>query len=266
MNVKKTITIIGVAGLLVVTSLVLANTTAIKNKKWWNKTQAPQQAVESERGKKDPAQFALLAELAGWLKPFDSTNTAYAYEALLTAIDKTDSAHAMTNVDYRFRKNRQQFYLRVGRQETINTDQFYLVADHDAQRIILRAAKHVAQVPGIQLNALYNYLRGEGYTLKKKTENGLPVIAMSNPYHISCKEFTVQYDSAVRQVKKIFFRQADIADHMDPSLEKWVTLVFKKWDDDPESRQFPRIQDFVTSRQGKWISTPAYQDYELMVR
>lgn len=267
MNRNKKITIALSIGLLVITSLVLANTPAVK--KWWSP--APKTILEKPADnapdKIDPAQqLTLLQELSAWLKPFDSTNTSYYYDGLLTAIDRTDSAHAMINVDYRFCKNGNEFYLRIGNTETINTKQVYLFVDHEAKRIILNRGKLVQQMPGIPVNALYDYLKEEGYTLQKKTDKIHPVIFMDNPNHISCKEFTVQYDSTAKQVRKIFFRQADMADHMDPNLEKWVTLVFKTWNDQPETDNYLQVKKFITKQKEEWICTPSYQDYQLMIR
>ena len=113
---------------------------------------------------------------------------------------------------------------------------------------------------------MYNFLREEGFTLSKKQEKELTVISMTSPGHLSCKEFTVHYDSTAKQVKRIFFRQADIMDHMNPDMEKWVTLVFREWNDDPDVTKYLQTDKFVVQHNGQPACTAAFRNYELIVR
>jgi hypothetical protein len=250
--------------LVTAASLVLANTPAVK--KWWTQKAVTEPPVQKGKKKKDPVQLALTQELSAWLKPFDSTNTSYYFDALLTAVDRTDSAHAMIDVQYSFCKNGSEYYLRSGQKETINTNKLHLFIDHDAQKMILGEGRQVQQAPGVQVNAMYDFLQEESYTLSKKAENGRTIITMANPTHISCKEFTVDYDSTVSQVKRIFFRQAEVTDHMNPDKEKWVTLNFKNWNDDPDASKYLKPEKFVVRHGDQWACTAAFSAYELIVR
>lgn len=244
-------------------AIAVANTTGIK--KWLGQQPETSSAVEEATNKKDAAQEALMNEMLSWLKPFDTTNTSYYLNGLLTALDKTDSAHAMTDVAYTVCKNGKQFYLQMGKTETINNDEHYFFVDHAAQKMMLTKAKEVVQSPGLPVNKLYDYIRSEGYAFTKETGNNrLSTITMQNPNHISYKELSVQYDSVSRQVKKIFMRQADVADPMNADNEKWITLVVKDWNDDPDASQYLSIKKFVQKKQDEWVVAPAYHDYDLI--
>jgi hypothetical protein len=117
----------------------------------------------------------------------------------------------------------------------------------------------------LPVNELFDYIRSEGYVFKKETGNNrVFTISMQNPRHISYKELSVQYDSVSRQVKKIFMRQADVTDPMNADNEKWITLVIKDWNDDPDAMQYLNVQKFVHKKSGEWVSAPAYHDYELI--
>lgn len=245
-------------------AIAVANTTGIK--KWLDRQpETGSAAEEAANKKKDAAQVALMNEMLSWLKPFDTTNTSYYLNGLLTALDKTDSANAMIDVAYTVCKNGKQFYLQMGKTETINNDENYFFVDHAAQKMMLAKAKVVVQSPGLPVSELYDYIRSEGYVFTKETGNNrLSTIIMQNPNHISYKELSVQYDSVSRQVKKIFMRQSDVTDPMNADKEKWITLVVKDWNDDPDAGQYLSIHKFVQKKQDEWAIAPAYHDYDLI--
>jgi len=244
-------------------AIAVANTTSIK--KWWSGQAETTSSAAEAINKKDAKQEALMNEMMSWLKPFDSTNTSYYLNGLLTALDKTDSANAMINVPYTVCKNGKQFYLQMGKTEIINNDAYYFFIDHAAQKMMLAKSKQVVQSGGFPVGELYDYIRSEGYVFKKETGNNRATsITMQNPRHIAYKELSVQYDSVSRQVNKIFMRQADVTDPMNADKEKWVTLVIKDWNDDPDAAQYLNLQKFVHQKSGEWINAPAYQDYELI--
>ena len=246
---------------LIIGAIAAANTAGIK--KWW--APQPQAGNTSTGNEKDPQQQALMNELMAWLKPFDTTNTSYFLNGLLTAVDKTDSANAMNDVTYTVCKYGNRFYLRIGQTETINNDEHYFFIDHAAQKMLVGKVREVVQSPGLPVNQLFDYINSEGYQFTKTTSNSrLSTITMLNPEHISYKELSVQYDSVAKQVKKIFMRQADVTDPMNLDKEKWITLVIKDWNDNPDATQYLDLQKFIRKKNDEWVSAPAYQDYELI--
>ena len=171
----------------------------------------------------------------------------------------------MIDIAYTVCKNGKQFYMQMGKTETINNDQHYLFVDHSAQKMLLANSKEVIQSPGLPVNDLYDYVTSEGYSFTKEAgSNGLYTITMQNPHHISYKELSVQYDSVRRQVKKIFMRQAEVTDPMNADKEKWITLALKDWNDDPDPAPYLNEQKFIEKKEHAWVTAPAYQDYELI--
>jgi hypothetical protein len=248
---------------LVIGAIAAANSGGIQ--KWWGGQPESNSTTAEATEKKDPAQVAMMNEMLTWLKPFDTANTSYYLDGLLTAVDKTDSAHAMMDVAYTVCKNGNQLYLKMGKTETINNDEHYFFVDHAAQKMLLAPPKTVVLSQGLPVNQLFDYITSEGYVFTKETGgHGSATIIMQNPNHISYKELSVKYDSVSRQVKKIFMRQADVTDPMNPDNEKWITLVIKSWNDDPDAKQYLSVQKFVHKKAGEWVSVPPYQDYELI--
>jgi hypothetical protein len=259
---KKIRRVLFVMVLVVAAAFAAANT---KNIQQWFVEKKPEAVNTVTGNQKDPQQEALINEMMAWLKPFDTTNTSYFLDGLLTAIDKTDSANALNDVAYTVCKDGSRFYLRIGQTETINNSQHYFFIDHAAQKMLLGKSREVVQSPGVPVNQLYDFVTSEGFRFSKINGNGrLTTISMQNPEHISCKELSVQYDSAAHQVKRIFMRQADVTDPMNADKEKWITLVIKNWNDDPDANPYLGLQKFIQKKNDEWISTPAYKDYELI--
>lgn len=246
---------------LVVTAFAVANTTTIK--KWF--IRQPETATVADNNQKDPVQEALMNEMMAWLKPFDTTNASYYLNGFLTAVDKTDSANAMLDIPYTVCKDGKQLYLRIGQTETINNNEHYFFIDHAVHKMLLSGAREITQAPGMPVNELYKYIMSEGFSFSKTTVNSrATTITVENPAHISYKELSVQYDSVARKVSKIFMRQADVSDPLNPEKEKWITLVVKDWNDSPDTRQYLDLRQFVQKKQQEWVPASAYEGYELI--
>ncbi len=259
---KKIQWVIIVPVLLALGAIAVANTAGLK--KWWNKQQEPGNEVAGDN-KPDPLQVAIMNELMAWLQPFDSSNATYYLNGSLSAIDKTDSAHALRDLPYTMCKNGQQFYLQIGQTETINNENNYLFIDHSVKKMLLGEARKVVHAPGLPVNELYDYIKSEGFTFSKTGSNTrFQTITMLNPTHISYKELSVQYDSVRKQVNKIFIRQAEVTDPMNADKEKWLTLVVKDWNDAPEPSKYLSLQKFIQKKQDEWVSAPGFSDYELI--
>ena len=258
---KKIQWLLIVPGLLVLGAIAVANTTGLK--KWWNKPETSNEATGNN--KPDPAQVSMMNELLTWLQPFDSSNISYYLNGSLTAIDRIDSANALKDVPYIMCKNGQQFYLRIGQTETINNESNYLFIDHAVKKMLVGEARKIVQAPGIPVNELYDYIKSEGFAFSKTVSNNrLSTITMLNPNHISYKELSVQYDSARKQVRKLFIRQAEVTDPMNADKEKWLTLNVKDWNDDPETAKYMGLQKFIQKKQDEWVSAHGYENYELI--
>ena len=261
-TINKKYLLLFISLVTVLAAIAVANTKNLKN--WWSKQQVTEETA-AENKKPDSKQLAMMNELLAWLKPFDSTNTSYYLDGSLTAVDRIDSANAMVGVPYTVYKDGKQFYLKVGQTETINTDQQYLFIDHAAKKMLTGHARTVVQSPGMPMNELFEFIASEGFTFSKTTSsNRYSTISVLNPNHISYKEFTVQYDSVSRQVKKLFIRQAEVTDPMNADKEKWITLVMKEWNDDPEPGKYLGVQKFIQKKQDEWAPAPGFVEYELI--
>lgn len=261
MRTKKNIyLVLFVTVMTVLVAVALAGTGRLN--KWWNKE--PQEETAGDN-KPDPVQVAMMNELISWLKPFDTANTSYYLNGLFTAVDKADSANAMVNLPYTVCKNGNEFYLRIGQTETVNNKNNYLFVDHAVKKMMLSGSKKITYTPGVPMNEIMDYITSEGYALVKTVNNNrLSTITMQNPNHVSFKELSVQYDSVTHQLKKVFMRQAEVADPMNTGREKWITLEVKDWNDNPETSKYLDVQKFVQKKQDEWAPAAGYNSYSLI--
>jgi hypothetical protein len=248
--------------LTIMVAVTVANTAGLR--KWWNKQPEPEN-TEAVNQKPDPNQVGMMNELMAWLKPFDSTNTSYYLDGLLTAVDKVDSANAMIEVPYTVCRSDKQFFLKVGQTETMNTNDHYLFIDHAAKKMLLGSARKLVQSPGMPINEMYNFIACEGFEFSKTSSNNrYTTIRVLNPNHISYKEFSVQYDSVARQVKKFFIRQAEVTDPMNADKEKWITLVIKDYSKDPQPGKYLDLQKFIQKKHEEWVPAAGFAGYDLI--
>lgn len=265
MNKKKRMVTVLLVALLAFTSIVLANTRNIRN--WWDGSKIVGSKSDTAQSDEtpDPLQQELLKELSSWMKAFDSTNVKYHVQGFLTAVDKTDTAHALIDIPYQYMKDGDKFYLRNGQTETVNTADVFVMVDHEARRMVLTKSRKAGPVelPG---GNMLTFLKDEKYTLHKENKQGRTAISMVNPHHVSIKELTVQFDSTAMAVKQIYFRQADIADPLNTDLDKWVRMDIRHWDDHPDAGPMIQVKKFVRKDKEQWVTTPAFKDYELMIR
>ena len=244
--------------------LTVANTPKLRS---WLGLKVEQTMKEElyDGGKKDQVQEALLKEMSDLLVPFDTTNTSFNIGGLFSAIDRTDSVHALTDLKYSYAKWGQELYVRMGETEMVNGRDQYLFIDHTAKKILLAPQKILSPQPGLPIDQLYKHIRSEGFTVEKKAEQGSMMnIRIINPTHISLKSISLSYDSVSREVKKIVIRQAEVADHMNEDKEKWITLDIRQWNDDPERNTYPAVDNFIEKHNGRWQSKVKYKDYELI--
>jgi hypothetical protein len=243
-------------------TLAVANTPTLKN---WLGLQAPEAPAKDPGEKKDPVQEALLKEMSALLQPFDTTNTSYYVGGLLSAIDRTDSAHALNDLTYRYAKWGQEIYVKTGQTEMLNGNELYLFIDHAAKKILVGAKKILSQQPGLPIERLYKYIRNEGFTVEKKSEGGTMMnIGVVNPTHLTLKGISLSYDSVSREVKEILIRQAEVSDHMNEHKEKWIKLNLREWNDNPERGAYPDVQNYIERKNGHWQGIARYNDYELI--
>jgi len=263
---KRTVIFVFLMASLVITSVVLANSKPLK--RWWYREQAMEQppVLSQEQIIEDPAQRSLLQELSGWMQPFEASNATYYFEASLTAIDLTDTAHALINIPYTYLKQGDQFYLRNGKTETINTKEHCLQIDHEAQRMVLTGNKLSGQSSVSPISDGYKRLKEDGYAISKKVAGRMVSISLVSPRHIACREFIAQYDSASKSLKKVYFRQPDLSAPLDTTLDKTVSMTIHKWNDKPEPDRLLQVKKYINRTQQGWEPVKAFRQYALIVR
>ncbi|HYE54105.1 MAG TPA: hypothetical protein VD996_04650, partial [Chitinophagaceae bacterium] len=144
-------------------SILLALVLAITAVAAGNFGNAPVSGEEVPEKKKDPVQAALVREMQSLLQRFDSTHQNYDLNGSFTAIDKTDSVHALLDLPYIINRRGDAVYFRFGETESVHTAELSLYVDHVAKTMVLGGPKRILQGGMPAFNDLYDLIAGEEY-------------------------------------------------------------------------------------------------------
>lgn len=214
---------------------------------------------------KSPIDRELVKELVQLAKPFDSAAATFYFEGRFTAVDKMDTANALRNIPYKFYKTGEELYSRFGNTETVNTKTLYVYIDHPIKKIIVSAPKKLVRPsPNLSLDLMLDMIKEEGFTISKSINSGIAAISLQSETHVSCKEYTIKYDTVDKNLKSIFLRLADISDPLDKEREKWTFMDIVRYDDAVQRNDLLQISRFVRQTPGGWMPAQDLSQYDVV--
>jgi len=206
----------------------------------------------------DPVLLARLNRLAhsmDMLKPC-------AYEGVVNMTDGADSANNVHNAQVVFCKSGDDCYYRYGSMEMINRGGFNIYIQHEQKSIWVSRQKPVSAdaMPG---PSTLPDLAAENYELSSVVNGAEGIISLKNSKHVTCKEYTLTYDTRSEQVKFVHARLSDIHDPLNSSKDKLVDMQISGWTGQPDFRKYPDYTSII-STSGEIITLRAeYKDYSL---
>ncbi len=60
-------------------------------------------------------------------------------------------------------------------------------------------------------------------------------------------------------MKHISIRQADVTDHMNEHLEKWLSLDITEWNEDPDAAHYLNERKFIEKRMANGNAYPLFE-------
>jgi len=185
-------------------------------------------------------------------------------EGTVNALNGADSTDRLINADYIFMKQGDQFYYKLGQSETINTKKLNLYVDNGTKKIMLSPGKLTSAINGVGDPAeLLKKVEDEGYELSEKINGMITIMTLSNPYHLSCKVFSIAYETESLQPKKLVYRLSNFQEPQNSKLDNVLEISFSSVK--TSSGNDPKEITKFLRKEGKvWTLTDQYKDYELI--
>jgi len=141
----------------------------------------------------------------------------------LTTIDYSDKPIKSSSLAFVFTKNGSRYYYKLGNTETFNEDSINVYVDHELKKIVLSppTKDSTTLFSTITKNFVKN-LQDEQYDLETRMEGDRQTITMLNNHHISCKEYSVTFDTTSFDVNRIFIRLTNLTDPLKRDNEKHI--------------------------------------------
>lgn len=129
---------------------------------------------------------------------------------------------------------------------------------------MISAPKEYGALPAIaDVSNLLNRIEEEGYELKEKVQGESTTLSLTNPNHVSCKAYSVSFNTKTLQPEKIFCRMSNFQNPEDNKLDNQLEITFKKIEKHSGIEKYP-IQKFVQKEEGNWVLNAAFKEYELI--
>jgi len=210
----------------------------------------------------DKALFDKFEQLS---RKYDTIKQNYTVKGFITMIDKADTTTQMKNVDFVLCKKGNALYYKLGTTETINEDGVYLYIDHAGKRILVTQQKQIGNADAMQnLTRIAATLKSEYYNMTGSVKNGIQTISFTNEHHITCKQYTVSYDTLNNEIKHIYTRLTNFRDPLNKNKDKIMDMYLSEWDDKALITTYTLPGEIVKSEGKKWKKTKAYENYELI--
>lgn len=199
-------------------------------------------------------------------KKYDTLKKNYTIKGFVTMIDKADSStHQMKNVNFILCKKGDALYYKLGATETINEDGVYLYIDHAGKRILAAQQKQINNAAGMQdLAQIATTLKSEYYNMSGSENNGIQTISFTNEHHITCKQYTISYDTLSHEIKHIYTRLTNFRDPLNKSKDKIIEMYISEWDNKALINDYVLPRQIVRTEGTGWKKTKAYENYELI--
>lgn len=156
-------------------------------------------------------------------------------------------------------------YYKLGSTETINSGGQYISIDHQAKTIVLSEQKQLTESSiGLPVKDIRSALKAEQYKLSGKQIGHTQTMTLLNEHHISCKEYTLSYDTDTWQIIHIYARLTNFEYPLRKDKEKILDVAISRWDEQANVSQYLVAGDVVLRRGASWGTTEKFKAYELI--
>lgn len=191
-----------------------------------------------------------------------ATGQSFYMQGVLTVTDPSDPVNDSTG-EFSFYRKGQTFWYKNAGQEMVNTQDYYVVADHAMKRVVVTPSKNMEEANPAPLNAIGKNLLSEGYTIEKIEKNGMTIIRLINENHINCKEIRVEFDAATMRPSLFFYRFTNLDAPDDPASDKTMSVRINAWENG-DAVPVRSLPDIVKHTNNQFQLGQSRQGYEII--
>ncbi|WP_343670451.1 hypothetical protein [Chitinophaga sp.] len=214
-----------------------------------------------EIAENDATEKAILNELYTVSHQLDSM-TVYTIEGTILVKDLKDSSNNL-ECDYLYTRLGNNMYYRMGKSEIVSLQSCYLSVSHDTKELFLSAPKEVENPMSAPIDMQVKRMSKEGYQVTRAVKNGEVTITMSNPSHITMRDYSLTYDSTA-WITKTDMRMADELYPADRNKDKLITFRVKKFEPLKAREELLKPTHYFRQQNGVPVPVAALKDYELI--
>ncbi|EDM35225.1 hypothetical protein PBAL39_13372 [Pedobacter sp. BAL39] len=258
---KKLIKVIGIAGLLVIGGTSLYAWSVYRNAKVIEV--AKDNAIADTLGvaAPDTALVRLFTKVSAGLDP---NRKEFLLTGVLDVVNGADSTDNMNRADYLFSKKGKEFYFKLGQTEVFNLKSFYLFIDHAQKKVILSKQKQINAgnvMPDLQ--QMIAQIQGEGFEVSRIQTEGNEQITLSNPHHLSCKEFSLAFDETTLKPALLRFRLSDGEEPENKKRDQVLNLRIMESATKSDLERYAS-KKVVEQKDRHWVLSEEYKAYDLI--
>lgn len=183
----------------------------------------------------------------------------------LSVHDGNDSSVNVNNAAYCFVKRDSNFYYKLNLVEMLNTRSYCVQTDGLQKKIMISSHKRIApQLMFPQLEKLVEHLREERYhVVEMAAPEGLRKIALINPHHVTCKEYSITFNSETFKPTEVLIRLSNLDDPLNPKMDKTISMKYSENSNINEDAMLS-IERMVTKTGKGFKAINAYSGYEVI--
>lgn len=210
----------------------------------------------------DTAKLKLFT-LAG--KAIDFNSDQLTISGTLSISDGKDSSANINNAAYCFIKRDSSFYYKMNLVEMINTKSYCVQADGQQKKIMLSPHKSInPQLMFPQMDKLVERLREERYrVVEMPASDGLRKISLLNPHHVTCKEYSITFNSETFKPTEVFIRLSNLDDPLNTKMDKTILMKYSK-KSDLNQAELLSIDRIIAKTAKGFKAVHAYSGYEVI--
>lgn len=167
-------------------------------------------------------------------------------------------------VYFLFCKQGDEYYYRLGSTTTLNEKGAYLYIDNQNKRILVSGQKQVAYDNGVKgFGDLGANIKFEHYRPESKVSGNEETISLTNPHHISCKQYAITFDQRNMKIKRLYLRLSNLSDPLRTDNEKIISVSITKWTKTAVLSKYLTKEQVIQSVRGEWETTDEFKQYRL---
>jgi len=206
----------------------------------------------------------IIEELQSFLTSF-SNNTPVYVKGTMQALSPSDTVVGDVSTAFEFFQNGSRLYYAIDAQTILNDSIAYVVADHEAQNILVMPPREGVETTALPLSSLTKSLKEDRYEVQRQERDGNITFRLVNEKHISCKEMRITVKKDTRSLAEVYYRLTDLDYPEEKSWDKEMTITFKNWLTGQAAVDVFKMPQLILPHTGGWVPAKNLENYQITV-